>query len=741
MRAVAALVILLLWAHPAAAKTLYVNPSHGAASDATTYAANDAAHPWVTLSRALRGETSCAGSGNSAEAATAGDIVEVSAGTYSCAGRDSYIQLSFWPINEGTNATTGLLTIRCETRGECTLSQSSTWGPLYGCVGTGTGASGQDYILWDGFVADPNAVVGSDTAPVLLRYSTGCRIEFNTITFNGDGGKGIPRKTDPAHSGPDGRLYEPLNLGTCTAASPTVCSVASGTHYFDDQSGDNNLIYLSGNSQLPDGLYFAISSDGCCRYPFVSNTAFMLIEAEPLGFSGGHATLGSAGTGGTFVHLQDDTNSSGIRLETTVDAIIKNNTVRNFYAGSNPINGNCIETYHADSALYEDNDLSECGAGIHLKGATVPDYQGQGQIVRRNKIYSIGVTLNDITGGSGTTCTNFGVASPCIWPLARDFGYGPSGAGLAVFVGAIGTSGEPVRIYQNIIYGSDVDCVQYRSLNDPGTPQHVKLVNNVFDSCAIGMAWRNTPILVTGAALVVQNNIFSNIAEFVYDLELADATLNVQADILFEHNRYALGDWPTFARTGTGNKATLASWTTDLSNQDDDAVSSGTGDPSFVNVATRDYRLQGGSDALDDGVDLLDLDGDTLTNDVVPIGAYITGSETIGGGSGAVVTVPDAPTIGTATAGNAQCSVAFTPPGDDGGSTITGYTATSTPGSFTGTAASSPITVTGLSNGTGYTFTVYATNAEGNSTASSASNTCTPSAVSSGGVRLRLRGE
>ncbi len=89
-------------------------------------------------------------------------------------------------------------------------------------------------------------------------------------------------------------------------------------------------------------------------------------------------------------------------------------------------------------------------------------------------------------------------------------------------------------------------------------------------------------------------------------------------------------------------------------------------------------------------------------------------------------TAPGAPTIGTATRGNGQASVTFTAPASDGGSAITGYTVTSSPGGFTGTGAASPIVVTGLTNGTAYTFTVTATNAIGTSAASAASSAVTP---------------
>ena len=80
---------------------------------------------------------------------------------------------------------------------------------------------------------------------------------------------------------------------------------------------------------------------------------------------------------------------------------------------------------------------------------------------------------------------------------------------------------------------------------------------------------------------------------------------------------------------------------------------------------------------------------------------------------GGVSSVPGAPTIGAATAGPSSARIAFTPPASDGGSPITGYTATCGPGNHTATGSASPLYVRGLTAGTQYTCTVAATNAIG----------------------------
>ncbi|MDA9277750.1 DUF1566 domain-containing protein [Polaribacter sp.] len=93
------------------------------------------------------------------------------------------------------------------------------------------------------------------------------------------------------------------------------------------------------------------------------------------------------------------------------------------------------------------------------------------------------------------------------------------------------------------------------------------------------------------------------------------------------------------------------------------------------------------------------------------------------------INAPDAPTISGVASGDEQVTVSFTAPSSNGGSAITSYTATSSPGSITATvsqAVSGDITVTGLTNGTAYTFTVTATNAIGTSAASDASSSVVP---------------
>lgn len=235
----------------------------------------------------------------------------------------------------------------------------------------------------------------------------------------------------------------------------------------------------------------------------------------------------------------------------------------------------------------------------------------------------------------------------------------------------------------------------------------------------------------------IENNIIANTTGQQIDVTNA---VSVSASTEAHHN---LLEGTVSVLWDSTTYTSLASWTAATIYGDDSIAA----DPLFINVATDDYHIDDASPAQNAGLAdpegvaatyfslygvsiAVDYDGVARPNPPA-LGAF----ETEG-----TITVPDAPTIGAVTPGNTQCIVAFTPPAFDGGAAITSYTATSTPGSLTGTGSSSPITVTGLSNGTGYTFTVYATNSQGNSSPSSSSATCTPTVGTPRNTRLRLRG-
>jgi len=90
-------------------------------------------------------------------------------------------------------------------------------------------------------------------------------------------------------------------------------------------------------------------------------------------------------------------------------------------------------------------------------------------------------------------------------------------------------------------------------------------------------------------------------------------------------------------------------------------------------------------------------------------------------------TVPGAPQNAAATAGDKSAKVSWSAPTTDGGASITSYTATSSPGGLTCTTGGSlNCTVSGLTNGQSYTFTIRATNVIGTGPPSNPSNSVTP---------------
>ncbi len=97
-----------------------------------------------------------------------------------------------------------------------------------------------------------------------------------------------------------------------------------------------------------------------------------------------------------------------------------------------------------------------------------------------------------------------------------------------------------------------------------------------------------------------------------------------------------------------------------------------------------------------------------------------------------VASVPGPPTGVSAVAGNGSATVSWSAPADDGGAPVTSYEVTSSPGGKSCAWSSGALScvVSGLSNGTSYSFEVTAMNRVGPGPASAASPSVTPSAGS-----------
>ncbi len=115
-------------------------------------------------------------------------------------------------------------------------------------------------------------------------------------------------------------------------------------------------------------------------------------------------------------------------------------------------------------------------------------------------------------------------------------------------------------------------------------------------------------------------------------------------------------------------------------------------------------------------------DGTNYTFGVAAINVFGTGLAGNSGSNNPYKQTPGAPTGVSGAAGNAQATIGWTAPANNGGAAISSYTITpyiAGVAQSTTSASASPATVTGLTNGTTYTFTVAAVNSIGTGAASS----------------------
>jgi hypothetical protein len=276
-------------------------------------------------------------------------------------------------------------------------------------------------------------------------------------------------------------------------------------------------------------------------------------------------------------------NYRGVSCEPASNIRVYNNTIYGFRGLSNESG---ILTYDCAYSTFENNTIYDSGCGIFIKGDHAADgYPQIGNVIRKNLIYDT------------TDC------------------------GIRVL------TGESTDVYQNIIKagnGADAAGIWLGF----GDALNSRIVNNTIYARTRQITGQDS--LLSG--ILVYNNLIVNggyAAIYTWN-----TTVPTDQGVTYNRNMYYNNPRIWYSESGTNlSLATFqGTYSQDVNGLD------GT-NPNFVDAAAGDFHLQAGSAALTLGRDYLNLLGGG-TSATIPVGAYVTGSETIGAGAGALLSAP-----------------------------------------------------------------------------------------------------
>lgn len=418
------------------------------------------------------------------------------------------------------------------------------------------GASGNDSVSYaDNSASSPWRTIGraawGSTSRGAPNASQAARAGDNVIVRAGTySTTGTDVRYDPA--------YNPVNTGT---ASAPIVFEAEGTVVLT-QSGRGPVIGANGNYGARDYIVWRGFTINEINAPSRSDTGPVVLWS----------TTGSRIEDCTidgFDNGVNGDNHNGIRLENTIDVVIRNNRIFNVLNfGRVHHNGAGIMAYFSRGAIIEHNEIYDSGAGIFVKGGDNRDFTIRYNVVRNN--------------GKGI---------------------------LTMYTHAQGEH----RIYHNIALNNNAGIsVEIASAN-------VSVVNNTIHG-------NNNGIVVGWCGNTMSNiRFFNNVVVNSSAEAISAGECETAAPFELNHNLYennARG-WSIAGQRYTS----LSAW---RSATGGDEIASIVQNPMFVDPDELNFRLQPGSPAASSGRDVLDLDRDGSSSDAISIGAYVSGDENIG---------------------------------------------------------------------------------------------------------------